>query len=79
MSWFFTSAGQNIGASASTSILSMNIQDWFPLELTVLASLQSKGLLRDFHLLKNFPQLVVIHTVKSFSVANEIQVEFSFF
>ena len=57
----------------------MNIQDWFPLELTVLASLQSKGLLRDFHLLKNFPQLVVIHTVKSFSVANEIQVEFSFF
>ena len=32
-----------IGASASTSVLLMNIQDWFPLELTVWISLQSKG------------------------------------
>ena len=43
VSQFFMSVGQNIGASASASVLSMNIQDWFPLELTGLISLQSKG------------------------------------
>ena len=43
MSQFFTSSGQSIGASASTSIIPMNIQDWFPLGLTSLISLQSKG------------------------------------
>ena len=48
MSWFFTSGGQNIGVSASTSVLPMNIQDWFPLGLTGLVSLQSKGLSRVF-------------------------------
>ena len=31
MSQFFTSGGQNIVASASASVLPMNIQDWFPL------------------------------------------------
>ena len=36
MSWLFTSGGQNIGGSASASVLPMNIQDWFPLELTGL-------------------------------------------
>ena len=40
------SGGQSIGASASPSILPMNIQDWFPLGLTGLISLQSKGLSR---------------------------------
>ena len=39
-----TSSGQNIGASASASVLPMNIQDWFSLELTSLISLQSKRL-----------------------------------
>ena len=34
MSQFFTSGGQSIGVSASTSVLSMNIQDWFPLGWT---------------------------------------------
>ena len=48
MSWLFTSGGQKIGASASSSVLSMNIQDWFPLGLTGLISLQSKELLRVF-------------------------------
>ena len=48
MSQFFTSGGQRIGASASTSVLPMNIQDWFPLELTDWISLQSKGLSRVF-------------------------------
>ena len=46
MSPFFTLGGQNIGASAS--VLPMNTQDWFPLGLTCLISLLSKGLLRDF-------------------------------
>ena len=35
MSQFFTSGGQSIGVSASTSVLPMNIQEWFPLRLTV--------------------------------------------
>ena len=45
---FFASGGQSIGVSASTSVLSMNIQDWFPLGSTDLISLQSKGLSRVF-------------------------------
>ena len=48
MSWLFTSGGQSIGASASASVFLMNIQDWFPLGLTVLISLRSKGLSRVF-------------------------------
>ena len=48
MSQFFASGGQSIGASASASVLQMNIQDWFPLGLTGLISLQSKGLSRVF-------------------------------
>ena len=39
----FSSGGQSIGASASALVLPMNIQDWFPLGLTGLISLQSKG------------------------------------
>ena len=46
MSWLFTSGGQSIGASAS--VLPMTIQDWFPLGLTGLISLQFKGLSRAF-------------------------------
>ena len=46
MSQFFTSGGQSIGASASALVLSMNIQDWFPLVQTGWISLQSKGLSR---------------------------------
>ena len=41
---FFTPGVQRIGASASASVLPMNIQDWFPLGLTSLISLLSKGL-----------------------------------
>ena len=36
-------SGQSIGASGSSSVLPMNIQNWFPLQLTSLISLQSKG------------------------------------
>ena len=45
---FFTSGDRSIGVSASASVLSMNIQDWFPLRLTGWISLQSKGLSRVF-------------------------------
>ena len=48
MSQFFTSGGQSIGVSASASVLPMNIQGWFPLGLTGLIFLQSKGLSRVF-------------------------------
>ena len=48
MSQFFPLGGQSIGASASASVLPMNIQDWFPLGWTGLISLQSKGLSRVF-------------------------------
>ena len=48
MSQLFVSGGQNIGGSASTSVLPVNIQDWFPLRLTGWISLQSKGLSRVF-------------------------------
>ena len=44
MSQFFTSSGQSTGISASTSVLPMNIQDWFPFGWTGWISLQSKGL-----------------------------------
>ena len=48
MSQLFTSGGQSIGVSASTSVLPMNIQDWSPLGWTDWISLQTKGLLRVF-------------------------------
>ena len=47
-SQFFASGGQSIEVSASASVLSGNIQDWFLLGMTGLISLQSKGLWRVF-------------------------------
>ena len=44
----FPSGGQSTGASASASVLPMHFQDWFPLGLTGLISLQSNGLSRVF-------------------------------
>ena len=44
----FTSGGQSIGVSASTSVLPMNTQDWSPPGWTGWISLQSKGLSRVF-------------------------------
>ena len=44
MTQFFTSGSQSSGASASASVLPMNIQDWFHLGLADFISLQSKGL-----------------------------------
>ena len=48
MSQFITSGGQSIAVLASASVLPRNIQDWFPLGLTGLISLQSKELSRVF-------------------------------
>ena len=48
ISQLFTSGGQRIGVSASTSVLPMNTQDWSPLGWTGWISLQSKGLSRVF-------------------------------
>ena len=48
VNWPFASGGKSIGASASASVLPMNIQGWLPLGLTGLISLQTKGLSRIF-------------------------------
>ena len=48
MSQFFTSGGQSTGVSGSASILPPKIQDWFPLRLTGLLSMLSKGISRVF-------------------------------
>ena len=48
MSRFLASGGQSIRASASASVLLTSIQGWFPLGLTGLISLQSRGHLRVF-------------------------------
>ena len=44
--WLFTSDGHSIGVSAPASVLPMNIQGGFPLGLTGLISLLSKGCTR---------------------------------
>ena len=51
VSWLFKSGDQRTGAWSSASVLPMTIQGWFPLGLTGLISLQSKGLSRVFFLL----------------------------
>ena len=48
VSWLFASGAQTTGASASASVLPINIQGWFPLGLTALISLLSKGISRVF-------------------------------
>ena len=48
MSQLFASGGQSIGVSASTTVLSMNTQNWSPLGWTGWISLQSKGISRVF-------------------------------
>ena len=48
VSWLFTSGDQIIGASASASVLPMNIQGWFSLGFTGLISFLAKGLSEVF-------------------------------
>ena len=57
------SGGQSIGASASASVLTVNIQGWFPLGLTGLISLLSKGLksLLQHHNSNNSSDLSLIY------------------
>ena len=54
MSRLFTSGGQSTGASASASVLPMNIQGWFSLGLTGWISLLSKGLLGGWGYHQNY-------------------------
>ena len=58
---FFPSVGQSIEVSASVAVLPMNIQDWFPLGLVGLISLQSKGLSKVFSSTTAIIQSVLIH------------------
>ena len=62
-SQFFASDGQSIGASAS--VLPVNIQDWFPLGLTGLISLQSKGLSRNFSNVTSHHNITSHHSSKA--------------
>ena len=68
VSQFFPSGG----VSASASVLPMNIQDWFPLGLTGLISLQSKGLSRVFSSTKfesrNTSALILLHGLTLMSI-----------
>ena len=62
-----------IGASVSASVLPMNIQGWFLLELTGLISLQSKGLLKVFSSTISLKASILWHTVldsKNFNIRN---------
>ena len=61
MSRLFTSDGQSIGASASASVFSMNIQGWFPVGLTGLILL-SKGLSRVFSSVTSLKRSVLWHS-----------------
>ena len=57
----------NIGASASASVLPMNIQGWFPLGLTGLISLQSKGTLKSL-LQHHSSKTLIVHCSAFFMV-----------
>ena len=76
MSQHFASGGQSIGASASASVLPMNIQDWFPLGLTSLISLQSKGLSRVFSSITVW-QIFLFHVSGGRDVKNQSTSRFS--
>ena len=65
MSWLFTSGDPSVGASASASVLPMNIQGWFLLGLTCLISFQSMRLLRVF---SNTPHFESINSTAFFMV-----------
>ena len=78
MSQFFTSDGQSIGASAA--VLPMNIQDWFPLELTSYDLLAVQGTLRSLlqHHSSKTPS-VDVNLTKYFCFSVYFLSKFSFF
>ena len=57
MNWLFASGGQNIGASASASVLPMNIQGWFPLGLTGLISFMERKALKSTQMVRSILSL----------------------
>ena len=65
----FTSGGQGIGISASTSVLPMNTQDWSPLGRIGWISLQSKGLSRVF---SNTCNSVIIEHLWGASIVDQL-------
>ena len=69
ISWLFISCGQSIGASDLASVLPKDIQDWFPLELTGLISLKSKGLSKEFP--NTTVKLWYIYTMKYYSAVKK--------
>ena len=68
VSQLFASGGQSAGTSASSSVLSVNIQSWFPLGLTALISLLSKGLSRVLFSYWLFNLVQYSHSVMSNSL-----------
>ena len=62
MSQFFASGGHSVGVSALTSVLPMNIQDWFPLGWTGWISLQFKGLFKSLLQHHSSKALVLWHS-----------------
>ena len=71
--WLFPSGDQSIGASASASVLPENIQVWFPLRLTCLIFLQSRGLSAVFsstiiqrHLFFSTQSSLIVHLSHSY-------------
>ena len=73
MNQFFTSGGQSIEVSALASLFPMTIQDWFPLGLTCLIFLQSKGLSRVFSN-TNYPTLQFFGTQLSSQSKSHIHI-----
>ena len=71
VSQFFTSGGQSTGVSAATSVLPMNIQDWFPLGLTGWISLQFKELSKS--LLQHHSPKASILQHSAFSIVKLLQ------
>ena len=81
MSQLFTSGGHSIGASASASVLPMKFQDWFPLGLAGLISLQSKGLSSVYSITtvwkhQFFHCILSIHLIPPFSTPQWFSVSF---
>ena len=62
VSRLFASGGQRSGASDSAAVLPMNIQGWFPSELTSLISLQLQGTLKSLLQHHNSKALILQHS-----------------
>ena len=77
VSQLFTSDGQSIEASASVSVFPVNIQGWFPLRVTGLISLQSKGLSRIFSntTIKSINSSTVLYSSDIFAIFPTIPLE----